>query len=147
MSATEIMRSRDWLRAELLSVAVVHGLMGAVVAWAPAQIIVTAGSRPVFEIMPSALDIDAARSAWGVAFAIAGVALAFLAWSCGHAAQQLVVWASAATTGIWSAAFIIAAFNGSGSAIGAVIFPALLLWVGFLLIRVAQGSGDRCGDS
>lgn len=143
----DLIRSRNWLRAELLSVAAVHALMGAVIAWAPRDIVVTSGSAPVFELMPRALDIDEARAAYAVLFTVTGLAISVLAWSATRLVVHVVAFLSVWSTGLWSLTFLIAALNGLGSALGAVVFPAILLWVGFLLIRVTQSSGAQCGSS
>lgn len=147
MSALRSLSSPVLLRTEMTAVATVALMLGLVVALAPAQVIVTAGSRPIIDVWPDALTLTQSRVAWGVCWCLAAFAMVALSWRPTHLWMQIVVWSTAGTSGIWSAGSLWFAVQGRGSAIGAVVFTFPLLWVGFLLIRVVKSSGAKCGGS
>ena len=131
----------DWPR-DVSFIAAVHIVFGLVIGLAPAEVVVTDGSRPVFQILPAILDVDEARAAWAVAYIITGLFVLALSWRPSKVGLMHFAWVPCGfTNGIWSLVFLIAAFNNQGSALGAVIFPTLLLWSGFAGVRVAQGIG------
>lgn len=147
MSALRSLSSPALLRAEMTTVAVVTALLGVVVAVAPFEVVVTTGSLPIIEVWPDSWSLDQSRGAWGIAYGAAAAALVALSWRPHHLWMQVVVWSTAATSGIWSAGSLYFASQGRGSAIAAVVFTFPLLWVGFLLVRVVKGSGAQCGGS
>lgn len=128
--------SPDWLRIELICIAAVHVALGAVVAFAPADLVVTPGSRPVFEIWPSRLTVEDNRWLWGYLFLAGGLMFAYTAIRQRFGRLMVALMIVGFGHGMWTIAFAIALRDGRGSAIGTVLFPALLLWCGFAGIRV-----------
>lgn len=147
MSALRSLSSPLLLRTEMSAVATVTLVLGVVIAAGPQQLVVTSGSMPLFEVWPDSWSLTGARIAWGVAWVAAALALVALSWRTTHVWMQVVAWSTAATSGMWAAGFVWFAIDGRGSAIGAVVFTFPLLWVGFLLVRVVNGSGAQCGSS
>lgn len=142
------LRTDALLRSELAVIGLVYGAFGAVIAFAPAKIIVTPGSMPVFTILPCVFTVTEARTAWAIAYALCGALAVALSVSMRSVTLMHITWPAVGFTNfIWALVFIMAAFNGQGSALGAVIFLVPLLWAGFTGIRVAQKTGDPSVDA
>lgn len=142
MSALRSLSTPNWLRIELACLAAVHIVLGGIVALGDQALVVTTGSRPVFEIWPSVLSVSDLRWLWGYVFVIGG---ALFLWTASRQRIGRMIAAEIAVGfghGTWSVSLFIAVLDGRGSAIGTVLFPALLLWCGFAGIRVWLSSGE-----
>lgn len=139
-----LLQSRRWLRAELTALATFHLALGLVVAFAPAKVVITSGSINAFQIMPHVLTVEGARLLWGLSFSLCALVISWMAWRLGHLKvhhQQIGWYPVFLVDLIWLLAYLLPLTIGRGSAIGATVFPALLVWSFFAMIRVAHTTG------
>lgn len=134
-----------WLRLEMWCLAGFHAALGLILAFAPARVVVTPSAVEAFRIMPNVLSIYGARLMWAALFCLAAALIVLLSFRMRIAVQYVAWGVTVFSDGLWSVAFSAPLFVGRGSALGAAIFPALLAWCFFVMVRVAHSSGDECG--
>ena len=142
------MRGLDWVRVELAIIVTFHLVAGVTIAFAPRSQVITTGTLPVFEILPSLLTADQARVLWAALYVAAGACAALLLARF-SITRQVVTWLTVAFIGFsWAGTFGLAVLNGEGSAIGLVVWVVLLLWWTTVAVRIGLGgTGDQCGPS
>ncbi len=137
-----------WLRAELRVFAAIHAALGLVIAFAPADLVITGGSIEAFRVLPHVVPMESARILWALAFVAVSVLVGTLSRRRSLRLQH-VTWIEVVSVDtIWAGAFAAPLINGQGSAIAGVLCFLPVLWAFFLLARVARvarHAGDECG--
>lgn len=126
-------RRMTWDRYLLGACAVFHLVVGALLAFAPYDQILTAGTRPALELAP--------RHAWAALFVAVGVAVATLTRSRRPGMRLFVWFAVLFLGGAWLTAFGSAVLLGRGSALGLGLWGFLYgLWA---TVAFRLGLGKR----
>jgi hypothetical protein len=121
----------DWQRFIVAACAVFHLGVASALAIAPLDQILNAGTAPVFAISP--------RYVWAALFALAG-AMSVVLLRRRTTLVQLGWWFTAMPLGgLWWTAFVLAVFDGRGSAIGVVVWFVLYGIFSVAGIRIALG--------
>lgn len=121
----------NWERFLVGWCALFHVATAVPLALAPADQIVNAGTRPVFEM--------ASRYVWAALFLLAGLlAASLLHWRT--PLMQLLAWFTVLPLGgVWLTAFALAVSKGEGSAIGLTVWPFLYGPWAVAGVRIALG--------
>lgn len=133
---------RQELCAEIVALAAIFGAISAVLFFAPRKVVVTATNINVYRIWPDVLSVGVTRAAWAAMFLLCAIITASLIW------RSTAGWILAAVlivffvNGTWFASYTLPLIKGQGSAIGTIVFTALLAWPGFVIYRVAHGAGE-----
>lgn len=133
LEVVKLWRRFSWDRFLVAWCAAFHGLIAFTLACAPYSQIYNAGTKPVYYL--------ANRYVWAALFLAAGLASALLLHRQTVAVQILTWFTVLPLGGAWLTAFALAVSNGSGSAIGVVVWP--FLYGPFAIAAIRIGLGKR----
>ncbi len=108
-----------WARAIICVCALFHLTLSGVVLVAPAEVVVTEGTLPVFDLM--------GRVPWSLVFLLAGVTSLALAVKPTRA-REVVTWGVIIPAGFaWTGSIGVAVIQGRSSAVLLVVWPTLMI--------------------
>lgn len=108
---------REWVPGLVLSCAAFHVVAGLGLGLAPDDLVVSAGTRPVLDLLP--------KEVWGAVFVAAGILVYVLFSTVDRLSSLAIRTAVLFVAGTWFAAFALAVVRGEGNILGLIIWPFL----------------------